>query len=311
MLLLLHGDEYFLQARKLQEIKERYCSLHKEKFYVRVFDCSQADAQEILQEMREISLFQEKKLIVLGNPFSSYAIKERILEYKEELQKTPHILVFSQEGSVDKKDALFLFLKVHGKTQEFSLLSQKGLASWISQEFLRYGMRISPETQNALAKAVGNDLWRLSQEIAKLAAYSKGSTLTKRDIEDLVAPVVEPEIFATIDAIAARNTKQALALLAEHERHGDNPLRILSTLGFQFRALAAVKEMVSLGLPYESIVKKTKLHPSVVKKAWEAKKNFSLEELKKGLRRIFDLELGLKTGSMEPSRALSWFVLGK
>lgn len=311
MLLLLYGEEPFLRVRKLQEIADRYRKLHARKFYVRTFDCLQADAQEILQEIRGASLFQEKKLIVLENPFSGQEIKEKLLEYKDALAKTSQVLVFSQEGSVEDKDPLLLFLKKQGKAQEFSPLSNRNLGLWISQEFLRYEIKISLDVQNALAEAVGNDLWRLSNEIAKLATYSKGSSLTKADIENLVEPVASSEIFATVDAISSRNEKKALALLAGHEKRGDQPLRILATVGFQFRALAAVKEMTEQGFSYDAIVRKTKLHPYVVKKALGAAKNFSLEELKKGLRRIFDIELGLKTGSMEPSRALSWFVLGK
>ena len=311
MLLLLYGEESFLKLRKLQEIKERYLSLHKEKFYVCVFDCSQAESREILQEIRGTSLFQEKKLIILENPFSSPEIQEKLLEYKDELAKTSQVLVFSQEGTIEEKDPLLVFLKKQGKIQEFSPLSLRSLASWISQEFLRYGIRVLPGARDALTRAVGNDLWRLSQEILKLAAYGNTSPFTQRDVEDLVEPVVEPEIFATIDAIAAKNTKQALALLAEHEKHGDHPLRILSTIGFQFRALLAVKEMADRHLSYNDIVRRTKLHPYVVKKAWEAAKNFSLGELIKEFRRIFDIELGLKTGTLESSGALSWFVLGK
>lgn len=311
MLLLLYGEESFLRSRKLQEIQERHLVLHARKSYVRVFDCLRADTQEILQEVRGASLFQEKKLLILEDPFARPDMKRMIEEYKDEMTKASHILVFSQEGDFEEKDPLFLFLKAHGKAQEFPHLSERGLASWISQEFLRYGVNILPEVQNVLINAVGNDLWRLSNEIAKLATYGKGHALTRRDVEELVDPVVESEIFATIDAIAARNKKQALALLVEHEKQGDPVLRILSTLGFQFRALLAVKEMTDRAFSYNDVVKRTKLHPYVVKKAWEAAKNFSLEELKKGLRRIFDIELGVKTGSMEPSRALSWFVLGK
>lgn len=311
MLFLLHGEESFLKARKLQEMKERYLALHKKEWYVRAFNCSQAQPQEILQEIRGASLFQEKKLIILEDPFSNQETKEKLIECKKELLETPHVLVFFQEGGVEKKEALFLFLKAHGKIQEFSPLSGRSLHAWISQEFLRHEAQVSPDIRDALARAVGNDLWRLFNEIAKLAAYSRSSALTRSVVEDLVKPVVEPEIFATIDAIAARETAQALALLAEHEKHGDQPLRILATIGFQFRALAAVKEMAERGFSYGSIIQKTKLHPYVVKKALGAAKDFSLEELKKRLRRIFTIELGLKTGSMEPSHALSWFVLGK
>lgn len=311
MLLLLYGEESFLRVRKLREIKERYRELHKGQFYVRMFDCSQADIQEILQEIRGVSLFQEKKLIILENPFFSKEITEKLVEYKGGLAKTPQVLVFSQEGSVEEQDSLFILIKTQGKIQEFSPLSGRSLQSWISQEFLSYGIEVPPEVKSALAEAVGNDLWRLSNEIAKLAAYAKSSPLTKGMVEEFVEPVAASEIFATIDAISARNTKQALALLAEHEKQGDQPLRVLATIGFQFRALAAVKEMIERGFSYEAIVKKTKLHPYVVKKALGAAKNFSLKELKDRLRGIFDIEFGLKTGTLEPSRALSWFVLGK
>lgn len=311
MLLLLYGEESFLRARKLQEIKERYFSLRKDKFYARAFDCSRDLAQEIFQEIRGVSLFGEKKLLILEDPFSSQEIAEKLIEYKDELAKTSHVLVFSQEGAVEEKDPLFIFLKKHGRTQKFSPLSPRSLGSWISQEFLRYGVRALPDAQSALAGAVGNDLWRLSNEIAKLVSYSKGAVLSRSAVKSLVEPVVEPEIFETIDAIASRNVKQALALLAEHEKHGDPPLRILATIGFQFRALLAVKEMADTHLSYNDIVRKTRLHPFVVTKAWEASKKFSLGELKKWFRRIFDIELGLKTGGMESSRALSWFVLGK
>jgi DNA polymerase III subunit delta len=311
MLLLLYGEESFLRARKLQEIRERYFSLRKDKFYARAFDCSQVHAQEILQEIRGVPLFGEKKLLILEDPFSSQEIIEKLIEYKDELIKTPHVLVFSQEGAIGKQDPLFIFLKRQGKAQEFFPFSSRSLGSWISQEFLRYGVRALPDAQSALVRAVGNDLWRLSNEIAKLVSYSKGAVLSRSAVESLVEPVVEPEIFETIDAIASRNVKQALALLAEHEKHGDPPLRILATIGFQFRALLAIKEMADHSLSYVDVVKKTKLHPYVVKKAWDAAKRFSMDELKKGLRRIFDVELGLKTGGMESSRVLSWFVLGK
>ena len=140
MLLLLYGEESFLKLRKLQEIKERYVSLHKEKFYLRTFDCSQEkDTSEILQEIRGTSLFKEKKLIVLEKPFSSKDIKEKLLEYKDELLNTAQTLVFCEEGEVGEKDALFLFLKTHGKIQKFSPLAERRLSAWIQDEFLRYG----------------------------------------------------------------------------------------------------------------------------------------------------------------------------
>lgn len=312
MLFLLYGEESFLKLRKLQEIKERYVSSRQGTFYLRSFDCSELkDASGILQEIQGTSLFLEKKLIVVEGLFSSKEVTENLLKYKDELLGTAHALVFCQEGEIASQDPLFLFLKTYGKAQEFSLLQGKRLESWVQEEFLRYGGKPPFEVADALINAVGNDLWRLSNEIKKLATFKSASALSRHDVAVLVEPILASDIFATVDAIVARDKKKALAMLRAHEKRGDSPLYVLSMIGFQFRALLAVKEMADSRLPYNAIAQKTKLHPYVVKKAWEAAKNFSLVELKKGFRRIFDIELGLKTGSMEPSRALSWFVLGK
>lgn len=312
MLLFLHGEESFLKRRKLREIKERYLSLCKGKSYLRSFDCSeQEDASDMAQEIRGASLFLEKKLIVLDNPFSSKEVSENLLEYKNELLQTPHTLIFCQEGEIEAADPLFLFLKTHGKVQEFSPLTPRRLEAWVQEEFLRYGGKPSLEVQDTLISAVGNDLWRLSHEIKKLATFKSAPTLSKHDVGTLVEPVAASDIFATIDAISSRNKKQALAMLQVHEKRGDSPLYILSMMAFQFRTLLAVKEMVQRNLSYPSIVQKVKLHPYVVKKAYEAAKNSTLQELKDGFGRIFNMELRLKTGALAPSGALSWFVLDK
>lgn len=312
MLLLLYGEESFLKLRKLQEIKERYLNLHKGKFYLRTFDCSQErDASEILQEIRGTSLFQEKKLIVLGNLFSSKALKEILLEHKDELLNTAQAIVFFEEGEIGKEDALLLFVKAHGKLQEFSPLQGKRLLAWVQEEFGRCGGKPSFQVLDVLIRTAGNDLWRLSHEIQKLATFKSVPSLTRYDVEALVEPMVASDIFATIDAISTRNKKQALSLLGIHEKHGDSLFYILSMLGFQFRTLLAVKEMINRSFPYSLIVQKTRMHPYVVKKAYEAVQNFTLGELQMTFRRIFDIELGLKTGVLEPSSALSWFILGK
>lgn len=312
MLLLLYGEESFLRARKLQEIKERYLGLHKGASYLRSFDCSEPrHANDIVQEIRGASLFSEKKLIVLENPFSSKDVAEDLLEYTDELLRTPHTLVFCQEGEVGTNDPLFLFLKTHGKTQEFSALAGRRLEAWVQQEFLRYGEESSLEVQDALIRAVGNDLWRLSNEIQKLATFKTAPALSRHDVEALVEPMVSSDIFATIDAISSGNKKEALAMLQGHEKRGDSPFYILSMMGFQFRTLLAVQEMAQKNLSYHSIVQKVKLHPYVVKKASEAAQRLTFQELKDAFGRIFTIELGLKTGALAPSGALSWFVLGK
>src|SRR3989344_2090789 len=124
-------------------------------------------------------------------------------------------------------------------------------------------------------KYVGNDLWRLSGEISKLSSFKKDGTVKKDDIELFVKPRIELDIFKTIDALAAKNKKQALALLHKHLDGGEVPLYLLSMIAYQFKNLLIVKELAQKGLMYASIVKKSGLHPFVVKKTYFMCNQFS------------------------------------
>jgi len=127
-------------------------------------------------------------------------------------------------------------------------------------------------------------------------------------VELMVKPKIEADIFKTIDALAQRNKKQALYLIRKHLEKGDPPLYILSMINFQFRNLLVVKDLIERQKPYYAILKITKLHPFVVRKSYEQAGKFTLPELKKIYQKIFQADLSIKTGRMEPETALDLFL---
>ena len=124
----------------------------------------------------------------------------------------------------------------------------------------------------------------------------------------MIKPRIEVDIFKTIDALASKNKKQALELLQKHLNGGDNPLYLLSMIVYQFRNLLLIKELSGKKLMYASIVKKSGLHPYVVKKNYFTCSQFSFEELKNIYKKIFQFDLDIKTGKMEPETALNLLV---
>jgi len=121
----------------------------------------------------------------------------------------------------------------------------------------------------------------------------------------LVKPKIDFDIFKTIDAIAARQKKTALRLLNKHLKIGESPIYILSMINYQFRNLLILKE----GEDISELQKETGLSPFQIKKAnWQASQ-FTLERLKKLYRKIFQIDLGIKTGQIEPEEGLELLVL--
>lgn len=314
MIIFLYGPDSYRARKKLKEIIRGYETSNKTATNITLWDCSQIDFAELRHALRAQSIFKEKKLVILEYVFSNIQLARDLAEHKKDLlEGKDHIIVFFEEGNVDKRSMLFKYLNEAARTQEFSLLEGVKLKQWIQKEFANWRVRIKPGVVEKLEKDVGNDLWQLSNEIHKLAAFSQSkpnSAVDEKDVDLLVKPKIDTNIFATIDALAARNKRKALALIAEHMEKNDSALYIFSMLAFQFRNLLIVKDMIEKRIPYAKMANKLNMHPYVLKKSYEGCERFSKEELENIYKKIFDIDLQAKTGKVAPEEALYVFAAG-
>jgi len=311
MILFLHGKDTYRMKEKLKEIIESYKRANRNSLSLKFFDC-QKKSENILKTLKDNlcqpSIFKEKKLIILTNPLSDADFKEQFLKEKKFFLESDNIIVFYQEADFNKNNSLFNFLKKNVKTQEFELLSGIKLKNWVKKQFNDYKAKIDERALDLLLKYVGSDLWRMNNEILKLVNYGKDNLITEKDVVLQVRSNIEAEIFKTIDAIASKKKGTALNFLQRHIDKGDSPLYLFSMINYQFRNLLIVKDFMEKGQPYNVIIKKSGLHPFVVKKTYSSCRQFSLGELKKIYQNIFQIDLNIKTGKINPEVALDLLV---
>jgi len=304
MIIFLYGQDTYRMREKLKEMIERYKKIHKSGLNLKYFD----DFANLKDEIRQVPMFKEKKLAVITNIFANLDFKEKFLENKKDFLKTEDIILFYQEGEINKSNSLFKFLKKNAKSQEFKFLGGQRLKTWIKKEFNRYETEIDSGVLEKLIEYIGSDLWRMSNEIKKLASFKNNKKVRAEDVELLVRSKIETDIFKTIDAIAEKNKKQALKLLHKHLEKGDSPLYLLSMINYQFRNLLIVKDFIEKHKPYNVILKKSGLHPFVVKKTYYQSQKFTFQELKKIYQKIFKVDLDIKTGRIQPEIALDLLI---
>ena len=313
MIIFLYGEDSYRAKEKLNEIIEGHKKIHKSGLNLIYIDAKEENFKDFSNNFKITSMFDEKKLIILKNIFSAQGgpasgWQEDFLENIENLKKIKDIIVIYETGPIDQRNKLFKLLKKEAKSQEFCLLQGVALRKWIKQELEKCSAKIHPEAEDLLFEFVGNNLWQLGNEIKKLADYKSKNVITKEDIELHVRPKIENDIFLTIDALASRNKKQALNLLHKHLEGGDSPLYLLSMVAYQFKNLLIIKQLQDAKKPYEALVKKSGLHPFVVKKSYYMCSQFSMAELKKIYQKIFQVDSGIKTGKIEPETALDLLV---
>jgi len=323
MIIFLYGEDSYRAREKLKEIIAEYKKIHKSGLNLKYLDFSKKESEEasfanFKDGIRQISMFKEKKLAVITNPFLNISFKEMFLKEVKDFIKSDDLILLCQEDKVNGNDSLFKFLKKNVKCQEFNSLGGQKLKNWVKKEFEKYKAKIETPVLEKLIDYVGNDLWRLSNEIKKLVSYKGKPAFAKasagqreiktQDIELLVRSKIETDIFKTIDAIAQKNKKQALKLLHKHLEKGDSPLYLLSMINYQFRNLLIVKDLIQKQKPYNVILKKSGLHPFVFRKNYSQSQQFSFSELKKTYQKIFQVDLDIKTGRVEPEVGLDLLI---
>ena len=300
MIYFLYGQDSYRSKRKLEEIILGYKNVHKSGLNLIYVDADKTDFKDFYSNFKITSMFAEKKLIVLKNVFASKKFQEDFLEDIKKIEELEDIVIVYEDCPADKRIRIFKALEKNTKCQEFEFMAPANLRKWILAEFGKTHStssgqaKINADALDLLISYVGNDLWQMSNEVKKLSSYKAGGVIKKEDVQKLVRPNFANDIFKTIEALASKNKKLALDLLHKQLDAGDFPLYLLSMIAYQFRNLLIVKESP----------KKSGLHPFVVQKTLYLCDKFSMDELKKIYRKIFQIDLDVKTGKIEPEIAL-------
>lgn len=312
MVIFLYGKDTYRLSQKLREIEEQYKKIHKSALNLEKIDVQDLTFREFWNRISQTSMFIKKKLVFLENLFSNENLKKEFLKKVAELADSEDIIVVIEKQDIRKADKLFQALKKQGKSQEFNILSQASLKKWIRDEFEKNKVQISEQALQKLIDFTGQDLWQLSNEIKKLSCFKAvlKEEINSEDVELLVRPKIEVGIFETIDALAQRNKKKALRLVQEHLEKGDSPFYILSMINFQMRNLLIAKILREKGKTLNDLLRMNFSKPYPAKKAWIVSSYFTLNQLKKIYQKLFEADLGMKTGKITPEDGLSMLVAG-
>jgi len=302
MLYFLHGPDTYRLAQKLKEIEQQYAKVHGSDLNLQKVDAKAFSFKDFWDKLNQQSLFIKKKLFILENVFSSAGFKEDLTERAEQIAASSSIVVLIEKGEIKKTNKLFKLLDKKAKSQSFPFLQGQELRSWARKEFTKQAGAIESKALEKLLSSTKGDTWALSNEIKKLATYSK--KITQEDIELFLGNKIEAEIFSTIDCLGQGNKEKALQLLESHLKKGDSPLYLLKMIAYQFRNLVLVKSCRA----DPACRQRLNLHPFVLRKATFLSSRFSSVALKDIFRKIFDTDCKIKQGIISPEQGLRQLI---
>ena len=312
-IILIHGKNNIFSKEKLEEILKERKQFFSEDFVVFDFSEENCDFYSVKSEISNESMFFKKRVVVLKSAFSDKSFKETFLEKKDFLEKNNGLIIFFEEDSISKIDTLYKLIKKQGHIYEFDEMDAVKIKSFVNRKLKDNGFKIEPTALTLLNNSVNKDLWRLRHELEKLMAFKvKEKFISKKDVEDLIKPEIENDIFKTIDAIAKKDKKGALRMIHSHLEKGDSAPYVFSMIAFQFRNMLIIKNTLEKHPDFNQFQLKKELkgiNPFVIQKSLWLIKNFSLSQLEKIYKKIFQMDISVKSGKLDQEEAIEMLLL--
>ena len=165
-------------------------------------------------------------------------------------------------------------------------------------------------TQKYLMEQVLNHPERCYRELEKLKLYCYDKKkIIKEDIDKLVMPSIDDNIFKLIDAIVKKEKRKAFKTYEDMILHNEEPAKILVLLANRFRLYYQVKVLSKRIYRDEEIGRIIGSHPYPVKLAREVVYDYSEKELLSYLKKLAEIDLSIKTGKTYQNIALETFIL--
>lgn len=319
MFILLYGPNTFYSRQQLKKSIEDFKKQRDPSgINTVVFDAEKAESNQILENIVASPFLSEKRMVVIEKVFSKGG-KDLLdaLWAMIENKKTPTTsVVFFWEGEMSEKKQhpLSDWLKKQKFSKEFKEFTPLELTNWIKKELQNEKLEIENlALNNLIGHPLSANLWYLYNELQQISAFVKANNqnkITSRDVAVFLTDAPDDNTFHFIDALVAKNSKQAIKLLHDQWDAGSAEPQVFGALVWQFKTLLIIKDFLNLnpGVTSEMAAKKLSLSPYVVKKSYGILRNFSFESLKDVYVALLEIDKKVKTGEGEYKLLLDLLV---
>lgn len=299
-LFLFFGEDQWSLLAKLKFWQREFEKKYSGDMNVSVLEGKATGANEIFQTGSSMPFLAEKRLVMVKDFLRDAAAEEQTAA-AEILEKIPDfcVLIFTESEAPDRRTSLYKKIHKIGTLMEFPALAGTKLLAWIEKTAFQAGSEIEKEAVIFLSELSDGDLFRLENEIKKLAAFASGRKITKADIELLMNTQLTASIFRLTDGIGQKNRGLVLQTLHNLIDSGEDLHRILYMIMRQFRIITCVKDLSESGARKDEITAKLKEHPFVISNTLNQVRNFSNAQIQRAYELLIEMDSRLKSGGIK------------
>jgi len=258
--------------------------------------------ENVLTACMSMPMMSDKKVVVLRDVvFKNEKDIQALVGYvKKPMQSTVLVIVDGNNANCYKDIAKYAELVDCG------YLDQPMVQKVVLAELNKQQTRINADALSTLMAYCNLDLMRIMSEVNKLCNYAGvGGVINVQDVQNLVHKDVEYSVFEVTNAVAKKNGKQAMAIIAGLLQNKEQPNVILMLIQSHIRRMffAVTSKMTN-----KEIADALGVKEYAIKISRESASRFSPAKLKAILDLGGELDYKIKAGQMSAENALYFFV---
>lgn len=278
------------------------------------YDLDSVSLRDIIEDASTISMFSDKKIIVIENAFFLCANKniddlEMLENYINHPNINTYMIFVSLTEKIDTRKKITKLLASKGEVLELNKIDDNYIVNYVNDYLKENNYKM--EDINYFIRSVSSNLYDIKNELDKLMMYKLNDKyISNSDIDNTTIKTMDEEIFTLTDSIILKDTIKSLSLLEEFISKNYDEVHIIMLLASQFRFLFQIKRLYNKNNSEAEIAKILGVNPYRVK--FSLKKIYSYSEtmLIDYIKQIAKMDHDIKLGLIDKKLALELFIIG-
>lgn len=306
---LIYGQEDYPVSYLFSSLKKLI--QQQETITVEQYDYSQVSLEDILFNWDALSLFAEKKIIVLSHLDRLKKNDAKLLqEWLDAHHDTSGLFLFFTAVKVDGRLPLVKAVKKYGEVIKTDHLPPAEVRKLMARHGEKYDVSFAPQVIDTLMHYHDGNLQLIFREAEKLALFvGPGGVVKSDEFELLGCGTAAGNIFTLVDELGVGNVKTSLQLLNRLLRDKTVPLIILSMVARHYRLLALASAPSNRGKSAGDLARILRVPPFVVQKIRRQLNKFSLSRLSDSFSLLSEVDFRLKSSKIPESIIMEDMVL--
>jgi DNA polymerase-3 subunit delta len=188
-----------------------------------------------------------------------------------------------------------------GETRRYEAPRARDLPGRLVADAKRRGFQLEPEAARLLVERLGDSTVRLRTELDRLALWAEeGGTVSRDDLEAMVADTSEEVVWAFSDALVDRNRAAAAGAAARLTAQGESVTPLIYQAAKRLREARVALAGLDSGRSPQELERSLPMHPYAAKMLLRRVRNTDRGALRAATCAIADLEWWTRGGSDYP-----------